>query len=191
LALFSIDMKFAVSAALMLGIAALNVSAQPIQMDAGVSRLLKEDRLEDRRNGFSIRLTPARSAWTVHESLGPDFTKYVGINQQQRVIYTVFIDRRRYSEQTPASAARYQKGLLEGYADGGWSVASSTVSSTDVPRRGSFRFVTKATNKNGVTATFIEHVTSPDNLYSLGAVLPEGADEGEFLKFAQTFQVKP
>lgn len=184
-------MKIAVSAVLMLSVAALNVSAQPVQMDAGVSKLVKGDRLEDRRSGFSVRLTPTQTAWTVDEALRSYFTKYVGINQQRRGVYSIFVDRRRYSEQTPASAARYQKGMLEGYVQGGWTVTSSTIAPSDVPRPGSFRFVTKATHKNGAAATFVEHVTSPDNLYALSAVLPDDADEREFLKFAQTFQVKP
>ena len=150
---------------------------------------LRNGELVDNQNGFAIRLDQPKMAWSIDARSAPDFVKYIGIDKERRIVYIVFVDRRRYTEATAESAQRYANGIKTGLQKGGWKVERSGVSPADIPRARSYRFVNDAINSNGVKATFVEYMTSPEKLYSVGAVLPAGTDETELTQWVRTFRL--
>lgn len=163
--------------------------AQQAGMNPLPSSLVKGSELVDSKSGFAVRINQPNMTWSVASGLGPEFSKYIGVDKERRLVYTLFVDRRRYSEQTEERAGKYSEGLKAGLRQGGWRVERSTISPASVPRKNSYRFSVEATHVNGAKATFVEYVTSPDNLYSIGVVLPAGADEHDFEAFLQTFRL--
>src|SRR5439155_562213 len=159
---------------------ASSAQAQQSGMTPLPSSLKQSGELVDTRNGFAIRADQPNMTWSVVNGMGPNLSKYVGVDKERRLVYTLFIDQRRYTEQTDERASKYAEGLKVGLQQGGWSVARSTVSPSNIPRKNSYRFSNEATHSNGARATFVEYVTSPDNLYSFGVVLPAGTDERDF-----------
>ena len=169
-------------------LAPIGLHAQQSNMSSLPASLLVGGELVDVANGFKINIKQTGMEWQVG-GLGPPFTKYVGINRSTRLIYTVFVDGRLYAEETQQRAADYATGLKVGLTKQGWTVGGTSYSSSDIPRKRSFRFVNEAVLPNGVQATFIEYVTSPGKLYTIGAVLPAGVSEADFKIFVKSFRL--
>lgn len=162
--------------------------AQPTMTDPNLRSLMQGDRLVDSKNGFSIVLDQPGMTWALVDVPGPSI-KYVGTNKEKRIVYTIFVDRARYSDQADANAGRYAAGLKVGLQQAGWTVVNSSASPSRIPREESYRFANEAVYKNGVKAMFVEYVTSPNYLYSVGAVLPVGSDETAFQQFVRSFRL--
>jgi hypothetical protein len=162
--------------------------SQPSIADPTLKSLMQGDRLVDSKNGFSILLDQPGMTWAAVELPGPS-VKYVGTDKEKRTVYTIFVDRARYSDQTEASAGRYAAGLKVGFQQSGWTVVNSSLSPSSIPREASYRFTNDAVYRNGVRARFVEYVTSPNYLYSVGATFPAGSDESAFQQFVQSFRL--
>lgn len=175
-------------ALLLLGCCAL-AQAQGNNMAAVPAALIQGGELVDVQNGFAIRVDQPGMMWSIANGIPSYTTKYVGINKERRLIFTVFVDRRSYAEQTVEWANKYADGLREGLLQGGWSIQKSDVSRARIPREISFFFSNEATHSNGARATFVEYMTSPNNLYSIGAVLPGGEGREALEAFVKTFRL--